>query len=202
MASTGAPPDEMTAAERRRQRILAKRSARMAYAAGDRSSKPREAADEEVAPKPKLSSSADAIDSARMGPGHAERAAVAPKRLWDFSVPPVLRTLLIVVAPLVLVVWTARSGSPAPTSAVELFFQIEVMLNGSAIFSLARMCFSLVTEQSVGEGFQGSGLAGLLQAGSFFVRGLPRIRSLYQDAVLFGFVFLVCARLAEEGVFS
>jgi hypothetical protein len=207
MATTGHSAAERT--EQRRNRILAKRSARMAYAAGDRSIDPKSAPEEEVALPPRhgsddaetladmadyepLTDEVNSVQAARVagelarGPGGSTSPMLSP--LVGFQLSAQIRTCIMVLSALVLAVVAVLSGSGARRlSAVQLFVQIQVMFH----IPLLTRISSLLTTTSLGLG--ASGLLGIV---SLVTSAALGFKMFYDDAVTFAFVFLVGIRIS------
>jgi hypothetical protein len=206
-----APPSTMTPAEKaehRRQRILAKKTARMAYASGLRAEAPSTAPDEPVIPPPpqrEMPSAADfeiaqTIDVFRPATAQQRRhqQAIAHPALAWLSLA-VLRPCAMVLAPMLYALWiTSSDPSTVRVSAVELFLQLELFANLSHVVPFAAQLVGM----SGGESGQGDVARGGTQGGIFAKialagRALAGAKVLYKDAVLFGFSFLVTMRVAE-----
>jgi hypothetical protein len=187
-------------AEQRRQRILAKKSARIAYASGLRSEAPHSAPDEVVAPPPPPRANSSARRSSDGENGGIQ--AAGPSRWHRLSClsGADMRSCAMVVAPMLLAGWIAIDGSAAVrVSAVELFFHLELATNMRNIVSF--MSAMVRSGDGAATGGTGAGCGGMqggiLRKIALAGKALAGAKALYYDAVLFAFTFLIGMRIAE-----
>jgi hypothetical protein len=195
-------------AEQRRQRILAKKSARIAYASGLRSEAPHSAPDEVVAPPPPPPPPRADSSARRSSDGeNGSIYAAGPARWHGLSCLSAgdLRSCAMVVAPMLLAGWIAIDGSATVrVSAVELFLQLELATNMRNVVSfVSAMLRSGDGGAAGGTGGGGGGMhGGILGKIALAGQALAGTRALYYDAVLFAFTFLISMRVAELIGFS
>lgn len=203
--------DRADRAEQRRQRILAKKKVRMAYAAGDRSVRPSEAPSEPIfidsLPTHGASSRllTQNIDRRPTGEEPHEDDASRPRADSEFAVPslfdvdppvgftlsPLARSLLMIIAPILYVICIALAPSDFHRiSAVELFLQIQIALN---LHVLSAFFINLFRGQMNSFTSSGSWLSRL----STIATIASTLRYFQLDASLFAFSFLFSLRFAN-----
>lgn len=211
--------DQLSAAEQRRQRILARRGARMAYAAGDRSIRPSHAPTESLPESgthrdrhvpfeshqlPELSSLLAETQPPPMqadfsvNPYLPDRASALLHSHQGVSsnapvayVSPAVRSWLMVLIPVLYVLYIARAPSNLQAvSAVHVFLQLQILLNLQPLISfLASLLLKSRPSTSAPRG-----LLSKLSCIAAFASGL---RTIQIDAAYFAFSFLVSLRVAN-----